>query len=159
MECKLLRIVDFKLDLEACLPNYSYTKTFSRCMYEPMFQNQSYQQVCKLADAICNDSFFTHANLLFPVQTVALSGVLLAASRFKYITPMQKGHEFNFNGCFHLYKLRFQRREKSQSIGPEEEKAMRERFEKLHWVKKIDERIDHDELAQCITMMTEFYTE
>ena len=41
----------------------------------------------------------------------------------------------------------------------EEEKAMRERFEKLHWVKKIDERIDHDELAQCITMMTEFYTE
>ena len=42
MECKLLRVVDFKLDLEAQLPGWSYTKTFARCLYEPNYQNQAY---------------------------------------------------------------------------------------------------------------------
>lgn len=67
MECKLLRVIDFKLDLEASLPNMNYTKTFSRCMYEPMYGSQGYQMIGKLAEAISNDSFFTYANLMFPV--------------------------------------------------------------------------------------------
>jgi len=36
MECKLLRTVDFKLDMEAHIPSHTYTRTFSMCMYEPM---------------------------------------------------------------------------------------------------------------------------
>ena len=36
MECKLLRTIDFKLDLEACLPNCTYIKTFARCLYSAM---------------------------------------------------------------------------------------------------------------------------
>lgn len=42
MECKLLRTIDFKLDLENLLPNMTYTKTFSRCLYEPS-GNMAYQ--------------------------------------------------------------------------------------------------------------------
>lgn len=84
MECKLLRTVDFKLDLEANLPNSTYHRTFSRCMYEPLIGKNQVSSLISVATAICNDSFFTHANLVFPVQTVALSAVLLAAQRYKY---------------------------------------------------------------------------
>ena len=41
----------------------------------------------RLADAIANDSFMTYANVLYSVQTVALSAVLLAATRYKLLTP------------------------------------------------------------------------
>ena len=34
MECKLLRTVDFKLDMEAHIPSFSYTRIFSYCLYE-----------------------------------------------------------------------------------------------------------------------------
>ena len=36
---------------------------------------------------------------------------------------------------------------------------MRENFDNLHWVKKIDERVNHEELVECITMLTEMYTD
>ena len=87
MECKLLRVCDFKLDLEGCLPNMTYTKVFSRALYSYVGESAE-KQVCKLAEAICNDSFFTYANLLYPVQTVSLAGVLMAASKYKYQTPL-----------------------------------------------------------------------
>ena len=83
-----------------------------------MNRSPGWLQVSKLAEAICNDSFFTYVNLLYPVQTVALSSVILAAMRYKYLTPLQHysrttlengegasaldGLEFNFEGCFQL---------------------------------------------------------
>ena len=83
-----------------------------------MNRSPGWLQVSKLAEAICNDSFFTYVNLLYPVQTVALSSVILAAIRYKYLTPFQQntkttvengesvsatdGLEFNFEGCFQL---------------------------------------------------------
>ena len=88
MECKLLRVCDFKLDMEGCLPNYPYTKTFSRCLYEPLVGQLGFNQVSRFAEAIGNDSFYTFANLLYPVQTIALTSVLMAATRYKYKTPL-----------------------------------------------------------------------
>ena len=83
-----------------------------------MNRSPGWLQVSKLAEAICNDSFFTYVNLLYPVQTVALSSVILAAIRYKYLVPFQQstrttvensedgsapsGLEFNFEGCFQL---------------------------------------------------------
>lgn len=87
MECNLLRVVDFKLDFEQALPTIDYTKRFARYLYEPLL-GQAYTQVQKCADAIANDSFFTYANVLYSVQTVSLSCVLLAAARYKHVTPM-----------------------------------------------------------------------
>ena len=64
-----------------------YTKRFAKFLYEPML-GQAFTQVMKCADAIANDSFFTYANVLFTTQTVALACVLLAAARYKHVTPM-----------------------------------------------------------------------
>ena len=128
MECKLLRTLDFKLDMEAFLANCTYTRTYSRCMYEPMVGASGAAQVAKLAEAISNDSFFTCVNLLYPVQTVALAAVLLSATRFKNPTPLSESSSssFCFDGCFHLQKMRFLRREKRLSpLTAEEETQMR----------------------------------
>ena len=105
-------------------------------------------------------------NLLYPVQTVALASVLLAATRYKYKTPLQQetaagsSFDFNFEGCFNLYKVRYQRREKRMmGLTAEEEQQLRETFDGLHWLKKIDERVDHMDLQACIQSMTELYQE
>ncbi len=89
MECKLLRSLDFKLDLEAHLPNGNYLRTYTRCIFEPSCPSHQLTSIQNMASAICNDSFYTYVNLLFPVQTVALSTVLLAAQRYKIVTPLQ----------------------------------------------------------------------
>ena len=88
MECNLLRVVDFKLDFnDQALPTLRLTKRFAQYLYEPMI-GQAYTQVLKCADGIANDSFFTHANLIYSTQTVALACILLAAARYKHATPM-----------------------------------------------------------------------
>lgn len=67
MECKLLRTLDFKLDLEAHIPSNSYAHTFARALYEKLLGQNCTLQLAKLAEAICNDSFFTYANVLYTV--------------------------------------------------------------------------------------------
>ena len=92
---------------------------------------------------------------------MALAAVLLSASRFSFISPMTEEPKFNFHGCFNLYRSRFLRREKRQAkdLTAEEEKSLQESFDKLHWVKKIDERVDHAELSQCLEIINNFYQE
>ena len=77
----------------------------------------------------------------------------MAASRYKYITPMSEdvNHKFNFDGCFHLEKMRYMRREKrTWALAPEEERDMRESFDKQSWVKKIADRVELGELLECM---------
>ena len=107
MECTLLRVVDFKLDLDLSLPNQMYVKRYSQYLYEPNYHG-NFAQIEKCATAIANDSFFTYINCLYNVQTVALACVFLAASRYKFITPMTEDStiQFNFDGCFHMFKAR-----------------------------------------------------
>ena len=88
MECNLLRVVDFKLDFENGLPMIDYTKRYAKYLYEHHI-GQAFTQVQKCADAIANDSFFTYVNVLYPIQTVALACVLMAAARYKHATPLQ----------------------------------------------------------------------
>ena len=157
MECKLLRVLDFKLNLEGHLPS-RITRNFSRCLFEPI-GSLAYQQVGNLAEAISNDSFFTYANLLFPVHTVALAAVLLAAARQRLPSPLSQAAGFNFEGCFAIQKNRFQRQIGKKNLTVEEEAKLRTEFETKSWLEKIDSRIDHTELLQCIEMLTNFYTE
>ena len=152
MECKLLRTVDFKLDLDAHIPTFSYVRSFIIHLYEKMLGKPCAEQLTRLAEAICNDSFFTYVNLLYTVQTVALAAVLLAAAKYKYPTPLSDSEQirFNFEGCFMLRKTRYMRREKRVTLTKEEEEQMRSHFDQLHWVKKIDDRIELPELLSCI---------
>lgn len=127
----------------------TYTRTFSRCLYE-LNGSLAYQQVGKLAEAICNDSFFTYANLLFSVQTVGLAAVLIAATRYKFPSPMSQTIHFNFDGCFHLHKSRFLRKARKTALTAEEEMSLREEFDRRHWLAKVDERINLQELFECM---------
>ena len=39
------------------------------------------------------------------------------------------------------------------------EADLRKEFDSKHWAHKVDERIDHDDLEECINMLTTFYQE
>jgi hypothetical protein len=99
--------------------------------------------VLGLANAICNDMFITYLPMLYPVQTIALAGIMMSAARYKHPLPSSDA-VFTFEKTFSL----FQRR------NPKCDKAD---FENLHWAKKIDERINEVHLFECIKKMTEFY--
>ena len=89
IECKVLRTLDFKLDMELNNPNTFHTPLFSQILYNHMNGSEKWQPIFKLAEAICNDSLFTYVNVLYSKQTVALSSVILAATRLKYQIPFQ----------------------------------------------------------------------
>ena len=55
--------------------------------------------------------------------------------------------------------MRYMRREKrTWALAPDEERDMRESFDKQSWVKKIDDRVELGELLECMQTLTEFYT-
>ena len=56
--------------------------------------------------------------------------------------------------------MRYMRREKrTWALAPDEERDMRESFDKQSWVKKIDDRVELGELLECMQTLTEFYTQ
>jgi hypothetical protein len=63
LECEILRLLDFKLDLELFLPWPEYTGRFSQLLYEPIEGKGKSETVSKLAFQICNDAFVTYIPL------------------------------------------------------------------------------------------------
>jgi hypothetical protein len=63
LECEILRLLDFKLDLELFLPWPEYTCRFSQLLYEPIEGKGKSETVSKLAFQICNDAFVTYIPL------------------------------------------------------------------------------------------------
>ena len=51
------------------------------------------------------------------------------------------------------------RKHKKMSLAGEEEAKLRRDFDSWTWVDKIDNRVCHAELLQCINMLADFYAE
>lgn len=66
-ECILLKVVDFKLDFENALPQKEYVRRFANMLYEPILGSQVTMNIVKFGEAVANDSFFTYANILYPI--------------------------------------------------------------------------------------------
>ena len=49
------------------------------------------------------------------------------------------------------------RKHKKMSLAGEEEAKLRRDFDSWTWVDKIDNRVSHAELLQCISMLADFY--
>ena len=81
-ECDLLKTVDFKLEFIG-LFHAVYSVRFARLLY-----GQNAKNLDTSIKAIANDSFATYVNILFPLQTVALACVLLAAAKCKFPLPL-----------------------------------------------------------------------
>jgi hypothetical protein len=79
-------VVNFKLDLENCLP-FDYARRFTKILFEQSLGKQAAGNLMPCAQAIGNDSFLTDVNLKCSTQAVALACVMLAAARYKYKLP------------------------------------------------------------------------
>ena len=86
-ECTLLKVVDFKLDLDALAGQKDYVRRFCKNLYDPLLGSQAAENIVKFAEAVSNDTIFTYVNLLYSVQTVALACVLLGSARYSHPVP------------------------------------------------------------------------
>jgi len=85
-ECEILKVVNFKLDMESNLP-FDYIRRFSKVLFSPSLGTGLVESLTKCAIAIGNDSFLTDVNLFYSTQSVSLACVMLAASRFGHPLP------------------------------------------------------------------------
>ena len=77
MESKLLRVVDFKLDLDQAIPN----KKTNEMLIKTLYEKHQWQIMWLAVRSIANDSFYTYVNLTYSTQTVGFACVLLGAQR------------------------------------------------------------------------------
>ena len=61
-ECEILKVVDFKLDMELAIP-FDYIRRFARVLYESIYAVSQVENLSRTAQAIGNDSFLTEVNL------------------------------------------------------------------------------------------------
>jgi hypothetical protein len=88
-------------------------------------------------------------NLLYSVQTVALACVFIATARSgqtigEKIVPLET--------CFSMFKQR-----KVRLNATVDKDTVRAEFESLPWQSKIDDRVDPNDLVECISTIAEFY--
>lgn len=155
-ECTLLRVVDFKLDLDQTSQLKEYVHRYARTLYQGVIGVEPTENIVKFGEAIANDSFFTYANILYSVQTVALASVFVASARYAHPLPIgadYKQFAKGFDAFFLMYKTRSIRK------GTIDEDKIKAEFDQLPWPSRIDERIDPSDLELCIKMITEFYAE
>lgn len=88
-ECTLLKVVDFKLDLDINAQHREYVRRYTKNLYDS-FLGPMADNLVKFGEAVANDSYYTLANIIFPVQTVALSCVLIASGRYGHPIPNGK---------------------------------------------------------------------
>ena len=81
--------------------------------------------------------------LLYPIQTIALAGIMMAAAKYKHPLPSVQD-AFKFDEIFKLHC----RRNPGTS---------RDKFDQGHWAWKIDERINEVDLYEIIKTMNELY--
>jgi hypothetical protein len=74
-------VIDFLLDIDT---PYRYIERFSTLLYPDYKVN-----VKTYALSVCNDSFFTYAQLLYSSKSIALACIIYAAAKFGYSIPSE----------------------------------------------------------------------